>query len=275
MTTENAATKHRAVPGAEASNKPTVPKPSKHKKTNRFADGFAALDLYSELPTSKASTSKAPPATTGKKTNASASGGFAKGFAKLDLYPDVRIAQRPCFACGDEQPESKSYNMECINGHWSCVDCLKDGFEAYFKDFKNPPRCCDQPVSFHEVASTVFWKGEHKDFVERGLKRMADLSQMMADKRHTFHCAWPDCGTPLKELGRSGKKKFGICSKCEKKTCETCKSPWISGHSTQKCHNSGNAEIEALAESLNLKTTKCPHCKRSNVKTEGCNLVQW
>lgn len=216
-------------------------------------------------------TPEKPTAPKPKKT-AKSTAKFAKGFAALDLYPE---AKRSCFVCQEEQPESKSYNMGCRNRHWSCVDCLKAGFEAYFVDFENPPRCCGPPVNFHQVATTVFLKERHRDFLERGLQRMADLSTMMADKKHDFHCAAPDCGTSLKKLGKSGDKKFGVCSKCEKKTCETCKSPWPRGHSSEKCHNAGDTEVEVLAKSLKLKSTTCPHCGISNVKTEGCNLVLW
>jgi hypothetical protein len=248
---------------------PAAPKSKKGSTAKeKFAKGFAALDLYPEEPKLPRKESVMPK----PKKDTKAKRKLAQRFAALDLYPE---AQRLCYVCGDEHPESNSYDMGCVDRHWSCVDCLKAAFEAYFKDFKNPPRCCKQPLNFYEVANTVFLKEKHRDFVERGLQRMADLSKMMAEKKHNFHCAWPDCGTPLKKMGQSGKKKFGVCSKCEKKTCETCKSPWPRGHSSEKCHNAGDTEVEVLAKSLKLKSTTCPHCGISNVKTEGCNLVLW
>ncbi|KAI0485249.1 hypothetical protein GGR56DRAFT_617391 [Xylariaceae sp. FL0804] len=169
----------------------------------------------------------------------------------------------PCIACEEETPQDFSTSLAC--GHAWCRDCLGT-FAKYMLDDKpfQPAKCCQIiPVQVFERV---------KVFTAEDAQKYRDRMDELTNIHHKLYCWNKDCASYIPSANM--KRRIGVCQKCEKKTCRTCreKSHW--GPCDQEKLREAKASediVFKLAEAKGWK--RCPNCLNLVQKNGGCNAM--
>jgi uncharacterized metal-binding protein len=163
-----------------------------------------------------------------------------------------------CTACSKEFRWADVVQLTCE--HPYCAPCLREFIMAGVieRDLALiPPRCCGAAVPFGAIVSTLT-QTEMADF------QHAELEKATKDKTY---CSNPDCGrfvAPKDILAGEA-----TCSRCNTKTCATCKSTGHEGDCPE------DLDIQATLElGAENKWQRCFSCRALVEIERGCNHMR-